>query len=147
MRRATVDVNQWQSVAALAMGGIGFVLILLLGARSNSPGFAGPLILALVPAGLLAIWIATRAASAKAAWGRGCFVNGLLSIGVAMTFWIQEEPWSGRPAYPDELYRGIGPLTDFIWPLVAWAGLAGLILAAILLAFSWWLLDPPHRRA
>lgn len=133
--------------AALAMGGIAFVLILLLGAHTNSPGIAGPLILASVAAGLVAIWIATRAASVRAAWGRGCFVNGLLSMGVGIGFWIQEEPWSGRPAYPDELYRAIGPLTDFIWPIVAWTGLIAFVLAAALLALSWWLLGPPHRRA
>jgi hypothetical protein len=133
--------------AALATGGIAFVLILLLDARTNSLGVAGPLILALVAAGLVAIWIATRAASVRAAWGRGCFVNGLLSMGVGIGFWIQEEPGSGRPGYSDDLERAIRPLVDFIWSLVAWAGLAALILAAILLALSWWLLDPPHRRA
>jgi len=173
--RAIVEVNQWQPVgprlqiakaaapllsqrvampkrgtpnsAALATGAIAFVLILLLGVRTNSPGVVGPLILASVPAGLLAIWIATRATSVRAAWGRGCFVNGLLSLAVGIGFWIQEEPGSGRPGYSDDLERAIGPLVDFIWPLVAWAGFAALILAGILLALSWWLLGPPHRHA
>ena len=83
----------------------------------------------------------------RAAWGGGCLVNGFLSTAVAVSFRVQDEPWSGRMPYQDDLDRAIGPLTHFVWALAARIGLAAFVLAAILFALSYWLLGPPHRKA
>jgi hypothetical protein len=129
------------------MGSIAFALLLLLAAPINSPVAAGIFMLPLVGAGLLAVWVARRTASVRAAWGDGCFVNGLLSTAVALSFRVQDEPWSGRLQYPDDLDRAIGSLTHFVWALAARVGLATLVLAAVLFALSYWLLGPPHGKA
>ena len=136
-----------RALVAIIMGSIAFVLIVLLIVAARLPVAAGLLITALAGACLIAVWLAKRAASMRSAWGRGFLVNGLLSAAVAVSFRVQDEPWLGQVQYPNDLDRAIGPLTHFVWALVARAGLAALIVAAVLLGLSYWLLGPPHRKA
>jgi hypothetical protein len=83
----------------------------------------------------------------RSGWGRGCLVNGLLSAAVAAGFGTQDEFWSGRSGYMEDLDQAIGPLNHFVWALAARVGLIALMLAAVLFALSYWLLGPPHRKA
>jgi len=138
------EITSARVLAAAVMGGTAFALILPLGALTNLPKIA---VLAVTGGGavLLAMWLAARSVSARSAWGRGCLVDGLLSVAVGVGFRLQEEPWSNGSQYMRDLDRAIGPLTPFVWALAAWAGLAALMLATVLLALSWWLLGPPHR--
>jgi hypothetical protein len=108
---------------------------------------AGLAALALLGGAVLAVWLAARANSARSAWGSGCLINGLLSMGVAVGFRAQDDFASGRAAYSDDLDRAIGPLGHFVWALAGRAGLIAALLAAALFALSLWLLGPPHRRA
>jgi len=74
-------------------------------------------------------------------------MNGLLSTAVAVSFHVQDDLWAGRSQYAEDLDRAIGPLTGFVWVLVARIGLIASVMAAILFALSYWLLGPPHRKA
>jgi hypothetical protein len=138
------EITSARVLAAAVMASTAFALILLLGALVNSPKIAA---VAVTGGGtvLVATWLAARSVSTRSAWGRGCLVNGLLSVAVGIGFRLQDEPWSDGSQYMKDLDRAIGPLTHFAWALAAWAGLAALMLAAVLLALSWWLLGPPHR--
>lgn len=53
----------------------------------------------------------------------------------------------GRPGYPDDLDKAIGPLTNFLWAFAARIGIVAFVLAAILFAISYWLFRPPRREA
>jgi len=134
-------------VVAGVMGSIAFALIVLLVAAAGLPITAGLSVAALAGAGLIAAWLARSAASVRSGWGRGCLVNGLLSAAVAAGFGTQDEFWSGRSGYMEDLDRAMGPLTDFVWALAARVGLIALMLAAVLFALSCLLLGPPHRKA
>ncbi len=132
---------------ATVMGGVASALILLLLTPAAVPVGAASFILALVSAGLLAVWVTSRAKSARSAWGGGFLVNGLLSMGVAFGLRVQDDLWAGRSSYMEDIDRAMGPLTHFVWALAARLGLIALILAAVLFALSCWLLGPPHRKA
>jgi len=134
-------------VVAGVMGSIAFAFIVLLVAAAGLPITTGLLVAAAAGAGLIAAWLARSAASIRSSWGRGCLVNGLLSAAVAAGFGTQDEFWSGRSGYMEDLDRAIGPLTDFVWALAARVGLIALMLAAVLFALSCLLLGPPHRKA
>jgi hypothetical protein len=134
-------------VTAGVMGSITFAFIVFLGAEAGLPVTAGLLMAALAGAGLSATWLVRSAASARSGWGRGCLMNGLLSAAVAIGFRAQDDLWAGRSQYAEDLDRAIGPLNHFVWALAARVGLIALILAAVLLALSYLLLGPPHRKA
>jgi hypothetical protein len=134
-------------VVADVMGSIAFAFIVLLVAAAGLPITTGLLVAAAAEAGLIAVWMARSAASVRSGWGRGCLVNGLLSTAVAAGFGTQDEFWSGRSGYMEDLDRAMGPLTDFVWALAARVGLIALMLAAVLFALSCLLLGPPHRKA
>ena len=70
-----------------------------------------------------------------------------LSAAVGVSIQVRDQAWSGRQAYPDELDKAIGPLTDLLWGFAAWIGFAAFLLAAILFAISYWLFRPPQREA
>jgi len=89
----------------------------------------------------------TRVRVARSVWARGCPVNGMLSAVVGIGLQVQDAPWSGRPGYSDDLDRAIGPLTNLLWEFAARIGIVALVLAAILLAISYWLFRPPRREA
>jgi hypothetical protein len=132
---------------ALAVTGTLIVLLLaVFAASSNVPFATASLTLALLGS-LVGIWLAARAMSARAVWARGCLVSGMLSGVVGIGLQVQDAPWSGRPVYPDDLDKAIGPLTNFLWAFAARIGIAAFVLAMILLAISVWLFKPPRRQA
>jgi hypothetical protein len=83
----------------------------------------------------------------RSAWARGCLVSGMLSAVVGVSLQVQDQPWSGRPVYPDDLDKAIGPLTNLLWAFAARIGIVAFVLAAILFAISYWLFRPPRREA
>ena len=84
---------------------------------------------------------------ARSAWARGCLLSGMLSAVVGISLQVQDQPWSGRPVYPDDLDKAIGPLTNLLWAFAARIGIAAFVLAALLFAVSYWLFRPPRREA
>lgn len=132
-------------LVAIVMGGLAFILLSLLLVPGELPVGAGLFALALMGVGLLVVWLTRHAASVRSAWGRGCFINGVLTIALGLR--VQDDLWSGRSSYMEELDRAIGPLTHFVWALAARLGLIAFMLAAALFAISYWLLGPPHRKA
>ncbi len=141
------EASDGRLVAAAVMGCLAFGLVLLLAAAAGIPVTAVLIVAGLAGAGLIALWLERRAASVRSAWGHGCLFNGLLSAAVAVSLQVQDEPWLGGSSFAQDLDRAIGPLTHFVWALAARAGLVALILAAVLVALSYWLLGPPHRKA
>jgi hypothetical protein len=140
------EITESRTLVAMLMGGLAFVLMSLLLVGVDFSIGAGLFTLASLGAGLIAFWVTRWANSARAAWGTGCFANGLLSSGVALSLRVQDDPWAGRSSYMDDIDRAIGPLTPFVWALAARLGLIALILAAVLFVLSCWLLGPPHRK-
>ena len=125
-----------------------FIILLLAVVAVSANGSTAPVSLTLALLGsLVGIWFALRVGSAKSAWARGCLVNGMLSAVVGVTLQVQDAPWSGRPGYPDDLERAIGPLTNFLWVFAARIGIVAFVLAAIFFAISYWLFRPPRREA
>jgi hypothetical protein len=144
---AQPGTTQSRVFVAVAMGGLAFALLSLLAVPAGAPGGLVLLGLGLISAAFLAVWLARRASSARSAWRTGCFANSLVSLGVAAGFRVQDELWSGRSPYVEDIDRAIGPLNHLLWALAARAGLVALAVAAVLFAISCWLLRPPHRKA
>ena len=128
-------------------GGVAFVLLLLLLMPGDLASTIGIFAAAVLGAALLLVWLIRRGMPPRSTWGAGCFINGLLSTTVAIGFHVQDNLWTGRSGYTEDLDRAIGPLTHFVWALAARVGLVALVLAAVLFALSYWLLGPPHRKA
>lgn len=138
--------NTRSRIFALAVTGALVVLLLAVFAVSAKPPIRTASLLALVGA-LVGIWLAARARLAKSVWARGCLVNGVLSAVVGVGLQAQDQPWFGRPVYPDDLDKAIGPLTNLLWAFAARIGIVAFVLAAILFAISYWLFRPPRREA
>ena len=136
--------NRGSHIFALAVTAAIVALLLAVFAASAKPPIRPVSLFALVGA-LAGIWLAARARSAKSVWARGCLVNGMLSAAVGLGLQVQDQPWSGRPGYPDELDKAIGPLTNLLWAFAERIGIVAFVLAAILFAISYWLFRPPRR--
>lgn len=135
-----------RSLALIMIGNFSVLLLMAFAASANAPVVTAPLTLAVLGS-LVGIWLAAHAPSTKSVWARGCLVNGMLSAVVGVSFQVQDEPWSGRPGYPDDLERAIGSLTNYLWAFATRIGLIAFALAAILFAISYWLFRPPRREA
>jgi hypothetical protein len=134
-------------VIAVVMAGAAFALAMLGVARAALGLVPAIAIIMFIGAGLIALWIAWPSPSLRYAWGRGCLVNGVMSAVAAIGLHVQNELWQGRSPSAEDLDRAIGPLTHLVWALAARVGAITLVLALVLLALSYWLLGPPHRRA
>ncbi len=144
LKLGAVQSRLW---AAVVTGGVAFVLLSLLLVPGDVVSAAGVFAAAALGAGLLVVWMVRRKTPPRSVWGAGCFINGLLSTAVAVSFHVQDDLWAGRSRYAENLDRAIGPLTGFVWALAARIGLIALIIAIILFALSYWLLGPPRRKA
>ena len=71
-------------LVAIVMGSLAVVLLSLLLVPGELPVGAGLFALALIGAGLLAVWLTKHAASVRSAWGGGCFMNGILTIALGL---------------------------------------------------------------
>ena len=143
-KRGAVQSRLW---AAGVTGGVAFALLLLLLVPGDLASAIGMVIAALLAAALLAAWIIRRGGTPRSAWGIGCFIDGLLSAAAAIDFRVQDDLWLGRSHYAENVEHAIGPLAHFGWALAGRLGVVALVLAAVLLALSFWLLGPPHRKA
>ncbi len=132
--------------AAAAMATVVFVLALLLVGMTGLPIAISPLLGALAAAVSIAIWLAASGVTVKSVWGRGCLVNGVLSAIAAVGVRVEDGRGPGEFVYPNDLDRVIGPLNHLVWAFLARAGLVFFVLAAVLIAISYWLLGPPHRK-
>lgn len=131
--------------AAIVTGATACVLLLLLLMPGRLVSALEIFVVAVLAPALLAAWLTRRGGPPRSAWGACCLIDALLSTGVALR--AQDEFWSGRSQYAEDLDRAIGPLTSYAGAFVARVGLITLILAAVLFALGYWLLGPPHRKA
>ena len=123
------------------------MLALLLLAMTGVPIAVGSSLGALAAAVSVAVWLATSGVTVKSVWGCGCLVNGMLSAIAAVGVRVEDARGPGEFVYLDDLDRAIGPLNHFVWEFLARAGLVFFVLATVLVALSYGLLGPPHRKA
>ncbi len=133
--------------AASVTGGAAFVLLLLLLMPGDLASAIAILAATALGAALLAAWLMRRGSPPRSAWGVGCFINGLLSTAVAVGARVQNDLWMSQSHYAEDLDRAFGSVAHFVSALAARVGIIALILAAALFALSYWLLNPPHRKA
>jgi len=137
-------------VTVLVMGGIALALIGSLALTAPVAAAAAIPLIALLSIAALAAIIVTgvRSRTVKAAWGRLCLVNGVLSVMLAaVSIGIQKEPyWPSGSSYQHDIASAVGamPPTQTLWALAAYFAFVALAVAAILFVFSYWLLHPRH---
>jgi hypothetical protein len=103
----------------------------------------------MLPAALIAtIVVAVFSSSARAAWGRLCLINGMVSVALgAASVQVRGQPlWPTDPGYEYALDQGTRWwLKHEIWTGATYFG-GTIIVAAVLFALSYWLLRSPHAR-
>lgn len=129
-------------VSALVITGVTFALLTLLLQFTHPPANAGHYAIALIASCSFA-FLVTRPVSSV--WSAGSIANGVLGVGVATGLFVQNDIWSGRYSYNDDIDRAIGSLAPFLWAWAVQIGIVVALLAALWVAFSYWL-TRPHRR-
>jgi hypothetical protein len=103
----------------------------------------------MLPAALIAtILVAVFSSNVRAAWGRLCLINRIVSVALgAASVQVRGQPlWPTDPGYEHALDQGIH------WWLKHGVGTAAtylcsaIVVAAVLFALSYWLLRSPHAR-
>jgi hypothetical protein len=150
VRNVTDSSNLGRVIAGLAMGSLTLALIGL-SAMLGPIGVAAvlhPLVRWIFPVAAIAtVLIAALSSSARAAWGRLCLMNGVVSIARAGANVQNGQPlWPEDPVYERALDRAMQRwLRHAIWTTAAYFAVA-MIIAAVLFALSYWLLHSPHVR-
>jgi len=147
MRNATDRSILGRILAGFVMGGLTVSLIGL--AAAIEPAAAQPLVQLILPAAVISVvLLASFSSTARAAWGRLCLINGILSVGLA----VGSVPGRGQPLWPmDPGYENALDqaiqwwLSHVIWTAAAYFG-GGIVVAAVLFALSYLLLRSPHGR-
>ena len=103
----------------------------------------------MLPVALIAIVLVTVfSPSSRAAWGRLCLIDGIVSFALAVaSVQVRGQPlWPTDPGCEHALDRGIRWwLKHEIWTAATYFG-GTIIVAAVLFALSYWLLRSPHAR-
>ena len=134
-------------VAGFFMGGLTLALIGL--ALAIGPMAALLLVQLILPVAMIATVLAVSLSStARAAWGRLCLINGIISIALAgASVQGRGQPlWPTDPDYERALDQSIQCwLGHVISTAAAYFG-GALVVAAVLFALSYWLLRSPDGR-
>ena len=131
-------------LAGLVMGGLTLGLIGL--AVAIGPIAALLLVQLILPVAMIAtVLIVSLASTARAAWGRLCLINGIMSIALAAaSVQGQGQPlWPTDPGYERALDQGIQWWVGHVISTAAAYFGGAVVVAAVLFALSYWLL-PPH---
>lgn len=134
-------------LAGFFMAGLTLALIGL--AAAAGPTAALLLVELVLPVAMIAtVLVVSLSSTTRAAWGRLCLINGILSIALA-TASVQgrgQPLWPTDPGYERVLDQAIQWwLVHLIWTTAAYFG-ATIIVAAVLFALSYWLLRSSHGR-
>jgi len=132
-------------LAGLVMGGLTLGLIGL--AVAIGPIAALLLVQLILPVAMIAtVLIVSLASTARAAWGRLCLINGIMSIALAAaSVQGQGQPlWPTDPGYERALDQGIQWWVGHVISTAAAYFGGAVVVAAMLFALSYWLLRPPH---
>lgn len=137
-------------IAGFAMGSLTFALIGLSAALGpiGVTAVLHSLAQLIFPlAAIAAALIAALSSSARRAWGRLCLMNGVVSIALAGVSVRYEQPlWPADPLYERALDQAMQWwFRHVVWTTAAYFA-AAMIIAAVLLALSYWLLHSSHGR-
>jgi hypothetical protein len=127
---------------------MGSLTIALIGLAAATVSTAALLLVQLiVPVAMIAtVLVVTLSPTARAAWGRLCLINGILSVSLAAaSIEGRGQPlWPSDPGYGRALDQGVHWwLTHVISTAVTYFG-GAVVVAAALFALSYWLLRSPH---
>jgi hypothetical protein len=137
-------------LAGFVMGGLTLALMVLTAVLGPIRGaiLVDLLMKLVVPAAVIAtVLVAALSGSVRTAWGRLCLMNGVVSLALAGTSVEIGQPlWPADPVYERALDQAMQWwVRHVIWTATTYFA-AALIIAAVLFAFSYWLLHSPHRR-
>ena len=132
-------------LAGFVMGGLTLGLIGL--AVAIGPMAALLLVQLILPVAMIAtVLVVSLASTARAAWGRLCLINGIMSIALAAaSVQCRGQPlWPTDPGYERALDQAIQWwVGHVIWSAAAYFG-GAIFVATVLFALSYWLLRSPH---
>jgi hypothetical protein len=134
-------------LAGVVMSGLTIALIVAgVGFKAIDPRL---LLKLMLPVALIAIVLVTvYSPSARAAWGRRCLIDGIVSFALAVaSVQVRGQPlWPTDPRYEHALDQGIRWwLKHEIWTAATYF-VGTIIVAGVLFALSYWLLRSPHVR-
>ena len=136
--------------AGFAMGGITLALVVVTAVLGplGSAALVHPLVQFMFPAAAIAtVLIAALSTSARAAWGRLCLMNGVMSLALAGASVENGQPlWPTDAVYERALDQAMQWWVNHVIWTTATYFVAAMIIAAVLFAFSYWLLHSPHVR-
>src|SRR6516162_4213640 len=134
-------------LAGLVMGGLTLGLIGLAVAIGRIAALL--LVQLILPVAMIAtVLIVSLASTARAAWGRMCLINGIMSIALAAAS-VQgrgQPLWLTDPGYERALDQAIQWWLGHLVSTAAAYFAGAIVIAAVLFALSYWLLRSPHRR-
>ena len=150
MRNVRHNCTFGRIFAGFAMGGVTLALVVLTAVLGplGSAALFHPLVQLTFPAAAIAtVLITALSSSARAAWGRLCLMNGVMSLALAGASVENGQPlWPTDPVYERALDQAMQWwVRHVIWTTAAYFAVM-VIIAAVLFALSHWLLYSPHRR-
>ncbi len=149
MRKATKPSIFSRVTAGLVMASLTLILIGLT-ATVVPPGSAGigqPLVQLIVPVAAIAtVLIVALSTTARAAWGRLCLSNGIVTIALAVASLrsFGQLIWPTDHVYEHALDQAMQSwLGHLMWTGAAFSS-AAIVVALVFFALSYWLLHRPH---
>jgi hypothetical protein len=134
-------------VAGFFMGGLTIALIGL--ALAIGPMAALLLVQLILPVAMIAtVLVVSLSSTARAAWGRLCLINGIVSIALAAaSVEGRGQPlWPANPGYEHALDRAMQWWLGHVISTAAAYFSAAIVAAATLFVLSYWLLRSRHGR-
>ena len=134
-------------VAGVVMGGLTLGLIGLKAAVG--PTAALFLVQLILPVSMVAtVLVVSLSSTARAAWGRLCLINGIISIALAVaSVEGRGQPlWPADPSYESALDQAMQWWLGHVISTAAAFFAGAIAAAAMLLVLSYWLLRSPHGR-
>jgi hypothetical protein len=134
-------------LAGFLMGGLTLALIGL--AVAMGPMAALLLVQLIFPVAMIAtVLVVSLSSTVRAAWGRLCLINGIISIALAATS-VQgrgQPLWPTDPGYERALDQSIQWWLGHVISTAAAYFSGAIVVAAVLFALSYWLLRSPDGR-
>ena len=134
-------------LAGFLMGGLTLALI---GLTVTVGRTAAVLLVQLIlPVAMIAtVLVVSLSSTARAAWGRLCLINGIVSIALAAaSVEGRGQPlWPADPGYERALDRAMQWWLGHVISTAAAYFSGAVVIAAVLFVLSYWLLRSPHGR-
>ena len=151
MSKATKHSIVARIVAGLVMGSLTLALI---GSTAtivpvHSAELGPPVVRLILPVAAIAtVLIAILSTTVRAAWGRLCLTNGIVSVALAMaSLQGHGQPfWPADPLYERALDQAMRSwLGRLMWTATAYS-CAAFVVAAVFFALGYWFLHSPYQR-